>query len=66
MIIKYDKRAMAIRLVLSDPANYSYSEEITGYVMIDRDKEGNAIAVEVLGIDGIEDYEGREYRLVEK
>ena len=66
MIVKYDKRAMAIRLVLGDPANYSYSEEITDYVIIDRDKEGNVIAVEILGVDGIEDYEGREYRLVEK
>ena len=63
-VVKYDERAKAIsiRLLPSDPSRYSHSEEITDYVIIDRDIDGNATAVEILGIEGIEDYDGNEYR----
>ena len=68
MIIRYDKRARAISIQLmpSNPSEYSHTEEITDLVFIDRDKNGNATSVEVLGIECIEDYGGNEYKLGEK
>ena len=69
MIVKYDPtaRAISVRLVESNPQNHSHCEELVGdTVIIDRDKDGTITAVEVLGIDGIEDYDGNKYKLEEK
>jgi len=60
MIIKYDKEAQAISIPVSDvPGIVAHTKElVAGVVMVDYLASGEVYALEILNVDGIEDYRG--------